>query len=161
MSVRRIMDWDLVKPYSGVSLGKIGAYEAYTVRHGRCVLGLHPGLVRTEYLKEETPQLRATFLRQFLEAGVTSLLNFVQPAGFILLTSTGSVEWSGLSWQNLVTFCYRLGCMRLSEQFNTAFRKACNTLYTILERYNPEAWTFFTPWGKWNSPFMRCMKSRG
>ena len=55
MSVRRIMDWDLVKSYSGVSLGKIGLHEAYTVRHGRCVLVLHPGLVRTEYPKGETP----------------------------------------------------------------------------------------------------------
>ena len=40
MSMRRIMDWDLVKPYSGVSLGKIGVHEAYTVGHGRGVLGL-------------------------------------------------------------------------------------------------------------------------
>ena len=57
MFVRRIMDWDLVKQYSGVSLGKIGVHEAYTVGHGRCVLGLHPGLVRTEYPKGETPIL--------------------------------------------------------------------------------------------------------
>ena len=49
MSVRRIMDWDLVKPYSGVSVGKIGVHEAYTIGHGRGVLGLQPGLVRTEY----------------------------------------------------------------------------------------------------------------
>ena len=55
ISVRRIIDWDLVKSYSRVSLGKIAAYEAYTVKHGRCVLGLHPGLVRTEYPKGETP----------------------------------------------------------------------------------------------------------
>jgi len=69
MSVRQMMDWDLVKQYSRVSLGKIGAHEAYTIGQGRCVLGLHPGLVRTEYLKGETPQLGATFLQQFLEVG--------------------------------------------------------------------------------------------
>ena len=63
MSMRQIMDWDLVKPYSGVSLGKIGAHEAYTIRYERCVLGLHPGLVRTEYPKGETPQLEATFIQ--------------------------------------------------------------------------------------------------
>ena len=34
MSVRQIMDWDLVKPYSGVSLSKIGIHEAYTIGHG-------------------------------------------------------------------------------------------------------------------------------
>ena len=70
MSVRWIMDWDLVnKPYSGVSLGKIGAHEAYTVGHARCVLGLHPALVRIEYPKGETPQLGATFLPQFIKVG--------------------------------------------------------------------------------------------
>jgi len=40
MFVCRIMNWDLVKPYSGVSLGKIGVHEACTVGHGRGVLGL-------------------------------------------------------------------------------------------------------------------------
>ena len=46
MSMRQIMDWDLIKPYSGVTLGKIGVHEAYTVRHERGVLGLQPSLVR-------------------------------------------------------------------------------------------------------------------
>ena len=58
-------------------MGKIGVHEAYTIGHGKCVLGLHPGLVWTEYPKGENPQLGATFLQQFLEVGVTSLLNFV------------------------------------------------------------------------------------
>ena len=92
MSVRRIMDWDLVKPYSGVSLGKIGAHEAYIVGHGRCVLRLHPGLVRSEYPKAETPRLGATFLQQFLDVGGDFPLNFVRPVGFILLASIGGVE---------------------------------------------------------------------
>ena len=61
------MDWELVKPISRVSLGKIGAPEAFTIGHGRDVLGLHPGLVRAEYLIGETPQLATTFIRQFLD----------------------------------------------------------------------------------------------
>ena len=48
MSMRQMMDWDLVKLYSGVSLGKIGVHEAYTVRYRSGVLGLHPDLVRNE-----------------------------------------------------------------------------------------------------------------
>jgi len=88
--VRRIMGWDLVKSYSRVPLGKIGAHEAYTVGHG---LGLHPGLIRSEYPKGETPRLGATFLQQFLEVGVTSPLNIVRSVGFILLTSIGGIEW--------------------------------------------------------------------
>ena len=93
MSVRRIMDWDLVKPYFGVSLGKIGAHEAYIIGHGTCVLVLHPGMVRTEYPKGETPSLELPSFNNSWRWGVTSLLNFVPPAGFILLTSTGGVEW--------------------------------------------------------------------
>ena len=90
MSVRWIMDWDLVnKPYSGVSLGKIGAHEAYTVGHGRCVLGLHPDLVRTEYPKGETPQLGATFIKQFLEAGC------VFPSEFC---ATGWIHFTDKHW---------------------------------------------------------------
>jgi len=53
------MDWELVRPFSEVTLGKIGAREAYTIGHGRGVLGLQPGLVRAEYPMGETPQLAA------------------------------------------------------------------------------------------------------
>ena len=58
----RIMDWELIKPISGVILGKIGVCEAFTVGYGRDVLGLQPGLVKAEYPKRETPQLAATFI---------------------------------------------------------------------------------------------------
>ena len=60
------MDWELVKPISDVIFCKIGAREAFTVGHRRDVLGLQPDLVRVEYLTGETPQLAATFIRQFL-----------------------------------------------------------------------------------------------
>jgi len=40
MSIRRTMKWDLVKPVSRVSLGKVGVHDVYTVDHGRGVLGL-------------------------------------------------------------------------------------------------------------------------
>jgi len=60
------MDWELVRPFFGVTLGKIGAREAFIVSHGRDVLGLQPGLVRAEYPMGENPQLAATFIRQFL-----------------------------------------------------------------------------------------------
>ena len=69
MFVRRIMDWDLVKPYSRVFLGKIGVHEAYTVGHGRGVLGLQPGLVRTEYPTGETPPAWSHLYQTILERG--------------------------------------------------------------------------------------------
>jgi len=49
ISVRRLMDWELTKSLSGVSLGKISANAAYPVGHGREVIELQPELVRSEY----------------------------------------------------------------------------------------------------------------
>ena len=86
----------MVNPYSGVSLDKIGVHEAYTVGHGRGVLGLKPGLARTEYPMEETPHLEPPSSNNSWRWGVTSLLNFMPPAGFILLIRTSGVEWWGL-----------------------------------------------------------------
>jgi len=63
MSMCRTMDWELVRPFSRVTLGKIGAHEAYTIGHGRDVLGLQPSLVRAEYPTGETPQLAAVFIK--------------------------------------------------------------------------------------------------
>ena len=67
MAVRRLMDWDLIKSLSGVSLGKIGNNIVYPASHGREMTGLQPGLVRVEYLTRETPQQAATFLNWFLD----------------------------------------------------------------------------------------------
>ena len=61
------MDWELVRPFSGVTLGKIGAREAYTFGNRRDVPGLQPGLVRAEYPTERSPQLAATVIKQFLD----------------------------------------------------------------------------------------------
>ena len=57
------MDWELVKPISGVSQDKIGVHDIYIIGHGWDVLELQPGLVRAEYLTWETPQLAATFIK--------------------------------------------------------------------------------------------------
>ena len=66
MSVRRAIEWDL-SSISGVSLGKLGANEAYASDHGRNIFGLHPRLVRDEHWIGETPQLATTFINQFLK----------------------------------------------------------------------------------------------
>jgi len=54
MSVHRAMEWDLSRFVSGVSLGKLGAKEAFPAGHRKDVFSLFPGLVRAEYLKGET-----------------------------------------------------------------------------------------------------------
>ena len=62
ISVRHTIEWDLFKSISGVSLGKLGLNEAYSVSHKRDVLGLQPRLVRAEHTTGETTQLATTFI---------------------------------------------------------------------------------------------------
>ena len=64
MSACQTMDRELAKSISGVILSKIDACEAFTVGHGRDVLGLQSGLVGAKYSTGETPQLAASFIRQ-------------------------------------------------------------------------------------------------
>ena len=65
--VRRVMEWDLSKTISGVSLGKLGVNEAYPAGHKKNVFGLFPEIIRAEYPKGEAPLLATTFINQFLK----------------------------------------------------------------------------------------------
>jgi len=67
ISVHHAMEWDLSQFFFGVSLGRLGAKEAYPVGYRKDVFGLLPGLVRAEYPKGETPQLATTFINQLLK----------------------------------------------------------------------------------------------
>jgi len=138
----------LVRPFSGVALGKIGAHEAYTIGHGRDVLGLQPGLVRAEYPTRETPQLAATFIKQFLDVKADFPSEF-RATGWIYSTDK---NW----WGRMVGFTLEeledlLLQARLYEairvvQYDTSQRT--QHFYAILEHYNLETCTFFTPIGK-------------
>ena len=83
----------MIKPISGVILGKISAQEAFTVGHGRDVLGLHPGLVKVEYPTGETPQLVVTFIRQFLDVRGDFPLEFHAFEWIHSMTKHGGAEW--------------------------------------------------------------------
>jgi len=95
------MDWDLVKPFSGVSLGKIGAHEAYTTGHERGVLGFQPGLVSAEYPMGETPQFTATFIKQFLDVRGDFPSEF-RATGYV--HSTDKNWWCRMVWFALEEF---------------------------------------------------------
>ena len=62
MFVRRLIDWELSKSLLSISLGKLGANAAYPADHNREIIGLQPGLVRSECPTRETPQRAATFI---------------------------------------------------------------------------------------------------
>ena len=70
------MEWDLSRFVFSVSLGRLGAKEAYSASHGKDVFGLFFGLVRAEYPKGETPQLATTFINQFLKLRGDFPVNF-------------------------------------------------------------------------------------
>ena len=91
MSVHRMMEWDLSRFVSSVSLGKLGTKEAYSVCHRKDVFGLFPGLVRSEYLKGEIPQLASTFINQFLKVRGDFPAEF-RPRGWV--HSTDKSWWS-------------------------------------------------------------------
>jgi len=55
MSVHRTMEWDLSRFVSDVSLGKLGANDAYPAGHGKDAFRVFPGLIRPEHPKGETP----------------------------------------------------------------------------------------------------------
>jgi len=93
MSVHQTVDWKLVKPIFRVFLGKIGVHDVYTVGEGRDVLGLQPRLVRAEYPTGETPQLAATFIKQFLDVRGDFPPEFHAMGRFTLPTRCGRAEW--------------------------------------------------------------------
>jgi len=130
MSLCRIMDWELVGPFSGVILDKIGTHEAYTFGHGRDVLGLQPSLVKAEYPTGETPQLAATFIKQFLDVRGDFPPEF-RATGWV--HSTDKNWWGimvGFALAEFEDFYCRLGCTGPSGLFNMTSRRAPN-IFTL------------------------------
>jgi len=84
------MEWDLSRFVFGVSLGRLGAKEAYPAGHGKDVFNLFSKLVRPEYPKRETPQLAAPFINQFLKIMGDFPVDF-RPLGWV--HSTDKLWW--------------------------------------------------------------------
>ena len=160
MSVRRTMDWKLVKPISRVSLGKIGAREAFTVGHGRDVLGLQPGLVRAKYPTGKTPQLVATFIRKFLDVRGDFPLEF---CAIRWIHSTNKTWWGRMvgfaltEFEDLLLQAGLYGAVRLSS---TAFRRALNISTPSWSGIIQRSARSSLPSRKWGLPSMRCTKSQ-
>ena len=112
------------------------------------MLGLQPGLVRTEYPMGENSQLGATFIQQFLEMGGDFPSEF-HTTGWIHSTDK---HW----WCRMVGFVLaELGVLLLHAGLYGAVRaiqysipQSTQHFYIILEHYNPETCTFFTPLGE-------------
>ena len=96
MSVPRIMAWEIARPVPKVSLGTLGSRKVYIVGHEKEVFGLFPGLLRSDHLVGETPQLGTTFINVFMKAGGDFPVDF-RPLGWIHSTDK---YW----WGRMVSF---------------------------------------------------------
>ena len=96
MSVHRTMEWDLSQSIFDVSLGELGAKEAYPAGHEKDVFGLFPEIVGAEYPKGETPLLATTFINQFLKVRGDFSTDF-RPLGWVHSTDK---SW----WSRMVVF---------------------------------------------------------
>ena len=145
MSVCQTMNWELVKPISRVCLGKIGAREAFTIGHGRDVLGLQPNLVRAEYSIGETPQLVAAFIRQFMDVRSDFPLEFRAIGWIHSIKKYGGgriVEYALTEFENLLL---QAGLYRAVRAIQYGIPQSTQHFYAILERYNLDIYMFFTP----------------
>jgi len=79
MSVPRKMTWEISRPVPEVTLGNLGSKKVYHAGHETDVLGLFPGLLRTDYPVGETPKLGTTFLNAFMEVGGDFPVEFRSP----------------------------------------------------------------------------------
>jgi len=148
MSVHRAMDWDLSRYVSGVSLGRLGTKEIHSAGHGKEVFSLFPRLVRSEYLKGETPQLGATFINQFMKVRGDFPVDF-RPLGWVHSTNN---SW----WGRMVEFVLvELGALLQQVELYHSVRavqygllQSSHNFYGVLEHYNPLTDTFFTPVGE-------------
>ena len=140
------MEWDLSKSISGVSLGKLGANEAYSAGHGKDVFGLHPRLVRAEYPIGETPQLATTFINQFLKVRGDFPTDF---PGWVHSTDK---SW----WGRMVSFVLtelgdllkQVGLYHAVRAIQYGLLQSSHHFYGGLECYNPLMGTFFIPVGE-------------
>ena len=91
------MKWDLSRYVPEVTLGDLGSKKVYRHdSHDREVLGLFPGLLRTDQPVGETPKLGTTFLNAFMKVGGDFPVEFRSP-GWIHSTER---YW----WGRMVSF---------------------------------------------------------
>ena len=77
-----------------MSLGRLGAKKIHSASHRKEVFGLFFGLVRSEYLRGETPQLGATFINHFMQVRGDYPVNF-RPLGWV--HSTNKSWWGRMA----------------------------------------------------------------
>jgi len=112
LSLRRYMDWDLVKAQSGVAIGRISNRAAFHVGHSREILELLPGSMKQEFPTWETPKQAATFISKFMEVkGEFSQSDFRTPRWCTRRKPLGRRRWSALSSRSWRNHCSSAGCI--------------------------------------------------
>ena len=146
VSCRRGLTFDIVKEKENVSLGF--GRRARTQIGGQ-LKGLRPGLFEKKELVQEMPRPANIFIRQFLATqGEFSTQTFRSP-GWIC---SGEGGW----WTRMVDFVLEELKESLAQSGLTvpvlATRRgvvqSLHNFFAMLEKYNPDSCTFFTPAGE-------------
>ena len=148
-SVPRHMNWDLVREQDGVAVGVLTHKGVNTAGYNRQVSALEPCLFSRGYPLGETASPANTFMRRFLAAKGEFPTAVFRAPGWVHSSKTG---W----WARMIEFVLAelkeplaqsgLACPIMATKHGIALSPY--NFFAILERYNPETCTFFTPEGE-------------
>ena len=148
-SVPRRMDWPLVKDQDGVALGTLTFYGVRTVGYNRQVTALRPSLFAKEYPLGEAPSPAKTFVKRFLEKkGEFPAQGFRTP-GWVHSPAAG--WWAQMTkfvLKELETPLAQAGLLVPVRATEFGIIQSHFHFFSILEKYNPDSCTFFTPVGE-------------
>ena len=159
LSLRQQMNWDLTRVQSSVSIGRIS--NRVPVGYSRDVIGLIPDSLRQEYPNGETLKQVGTFISKFIE-----VKGYFSKSEFRLLGWVHSTEKAW--WARMVGFVLKeLRGLLVQSGLYLAVRVVQYSIppshfhfFAILERYNPDSCTFFTPRERWGFPCTKYIKFR-
>jgi len=149
ISLHRSIEWDLTEEKSGVSLGWISHHTTVPLGYDRNVVGQLPSSLKTEYPIGETPHQATMFINQFMTVKGDFPKGEFRALGWV---HSSDKYW----WSRIVGFVFEdLKDKLLQSSLSVAVRavqygilQSSHHFFIMLERYNPETCTFFTPVGE-------------
>src|SRR3954464_1412978 len=150
LSVRRHMEWELARRIHDLPV--CSPVDLSMPPWSEEMIGLLPGYTQHGYPTGDTPQVVQTFGRYFSELGLDyptrgRVKGWVSPAG--------DPWWSRMMTRGCTEFKDQLRKIQLLPALLAVRQGVCanvNNFLDMLEQYNPETCTFFTPVGEIGIP---------
>lgn len=150
MSVLRLMHWDLTRLQTSATLGMFVGGGAAPAGSGRNFVGLHPGLVRQEFPTGETPKQANLFINKFMRVRGEFPAGEFRTGGW-MHRSTHTHWWSRMVEYVLTKLqlpLERSGLYHAVRAVQYGIPLSTHHFFAILELYNSDTCTFFTPVGE-------------